>query len=67
MVCVLLDTLVLEPIDPMVVLPSPTKVTVTVEVVTSSGAAALYSVEVPKGSSLLEALGLLKMKNVGFT
>ncbi|KAK5910236.1 hypothetical protein CesoFtcFv8_004089 [Champsocephalus esox] len=61
------DTLVLEPIDPMVVLPSQTKVTVTVEVVTSSGAAALYSVEVPKGSSLLEALGLLKMKNVGFT
>ncbi|KAF3850809.1 hypothetical protein F7725_012581, partial [Dissostichus mawsoni] len=44
-----------------------TKVTVTVEVVTSSGPAALYSVEVPKGSSLLEALELLKMKNVGFT
>ncbi|XP_034094303.1 transcobalamin-2 [Gymnodraco acuticeps] len=61
------DTLVLEPIDPVVVLPSQTKVTVTVEVVMSSGAAALYSVEVPKGSSLLEALGLLKMKNVGFT
>ncbi|KAL3063251.1 hypothetical protein OYC64_002929 [Pagothenia borchgrevinki] len=61
------DTLVLEPIDPVVVLPSQTKVTVTVEVVTSSGAAALYSVEVPKGSSLLEALELLKIKNVGFT
>ena len=67
MVCILLDTLVLEPIDPVVVLPSQTKVTVTVEVVTSSGAAALYSVEVPKGSSLLEALELLKIKNVGFT
>lgn len=61
------DTLVLEPIDPVVVLPSETKVAVMVEVVMSSGAAALYSVDVPKGSSLLEALELLKGKNVGFT
>ncbi|XP_037634933.1 transcobalamin-2 [Sebastes umbrosus] len=61
------DTLVLEPIDPVVVLPSKTKVAVMVEVVTSSGAAALYSVDVPKRSSLLEALELLKGKNVGFT
>lgn len=61
------DTLVLEPEDPVVVLPSETKVTVAVEVVMSSGAAALFSVEVPKGSSLLEALELLKGKNVGFT
>lgn len=60
------DTLVLEPIDPVVVLPSETKVTVMVEVVTSSGATAVYSVDVPKGSSLLEALELLKGKNVGF-
>ncbi|XP_044053054.1 transcobalamin-2 [Siniperca chuatsi] len=61
------DTLVLEPIEPVVVLPSETKVTVMVEVVTSSGAAAVYSVDAPKGSSLLEALELLKSKNVGFT
>jgi len=58
---------VLEPTDPVVVLPSETKVKVMVEVVTSSRATALYSVDVPKGSSLLEALELLKGKNVGFT
>lgn len=61
------DTLVLEPVDPVVVLPSENKVSVMVEVVTSSGAGAIYSVDVPKGSSLLEALELLKGKNDGFT
>ncbi|XP_070820617.1 transcobalamin-2 [Chaetodon trifascialis] len=61
------DTLVLEPVDPVVVLPSETKVTVTVEVVMSSGATAVYSVDVPKGSSLLEALELLKGTGIGFT
>ncbi|XP_012718978.2 transcobalamin-2 [Fundulus heteroclitus] len=61
------DTLVLEPVTPVVVLPSETKVNVMVEVVTASGAAAAYSVDVPKGSSLLEALELLERKNVGFT
>lgn len=61
------NTLTLEPLDPVVVLPIETKVAVTVEVVTSSGAAQLYSVDVPKGSSLLEALELLKGKHVGFT
>lgn len=61
------DTLVLEPVDPVVVSPSQVKVTVMVEVVAFSGAAALYSVDVPKGSSLLEALELLKGKDVGFT
>ncbi|XP_076587934.1 transcobalamin-2 [Chaetodon auriga] len=61
------DTLVLEPVDPVTVLPSETKVTVTVEVVMSSGAAVVYSVDVPKGSSLLEALELLKGESVGFT
>ncbi|KAM4745724.1 transcobalamin-2 [Anableps anableps] len=61
------DTLVLEPVDPVVVSPSETRVNVTVEVVTASGAAAAYSVNVPTGSSLLEALELLERKNVGFT
>ncbi|KAM4577767.1 transcobalamin-2 isoform 1-T2 [Fundulus diaphanus] len=61
------DTLVLEPVTPAVVLPSETKVNVMVEVVTASGAAAAFSVDVPKGSSLLEALQLLERKNVGFT
>lgn len=60
------NTLVLEPVDPVVVLPSESKVSVMVEVVKSSGAGAIYSVDVPKGSSLLEALELLKGKNVGF-
>ncbi|XP_019956604.1 transcobalamin-2 [Paralichthys olivaceus] len=61
------DTLVLEPIDPVTVLPSEVHVTVMVEVVTSSGEAAIYHVNVPTGSSLLEALELLKGENVRFT
>ncbi|XP_013869765.1 transcobalamin-2 [Austrofundulus limnaeus] len=61
------NSLVLEPTEPPVVVPSDTKVNVMVEVVTSSGATALYSVDVPKGSSLLEALDVLKTKSVGFT
>ncbi|XP_061673080.1 transcobalamin-2 [Syngnathoides biaculeatus] len=61
------DTLVLEPTDPVAVLPSKTKVAVTVEVVTSGGTGTVYSLDVPKGSSLLEALNLLQEKNVGFT
>ncbi|CAK6966513.1 transcobalamin-2 [Scomber scombrus] len=60
------DSLVLEPADPTMVLPSQTKVALNVEVVASNGAAALYSVDVPQGSSLLEALELLKGKSVGF-
>lgn len=66
-VCFPTDTLVLESTDPVVVLPSETTVAVTVEVVTSSGAAVVYSLDVPKGNSLLDALELLKGKSVGFT
>ncbi|XP_061907339.1 transcobalamin-2 [Entelurus aequoreus] len=61
------NTLVLEPIDPVVVLPSDTKVAVMLEVVPTSGTSSVYHLDVPKGSSLLEALQLLKGKNVGFT
>lgn len=61
------DTLVLEPKDAVVELPTEPKVNLKVEVVTSSRAPALYSVDVPKGSTLLEALILLKNKSVGFT
>lgn len=61
------DTLALEPKDPVVESPTGTKVNLNVEVVTSSGATALYSLDVPKGSTLLEALGLLEEKSVGFT
>lgn len=66
-VCLPTDSLVLEPLEPEVVLPSDSKVTIMVEVVMSSGAAAEYQVEVPKGSTLLEALEILKGKNKGFT
>uniref|UniRef100_UPI003AAC82C5 transcobalamin-2 n=1 Tax=Centroberyx gerrardi TaxID=166262 RepID=UPI003AAC82C5 len=61
------DSLVLEPRETVLVLPSQTKVALMVEVVKSSGATADYSVDVPKGSSLLEALVLLQGKNNGFT
>ncbi|KAM3611921.1 uncharacterized protein V6R79_025908 [Siganus canaliculatus] len=61
------DTLVLEPTDPVVVLPSDTEVTIMVQVVTSSGDTAEYVVDVPKGSTLLETLELLKKSSVGFT
>ncbi|XP_037115937.1 transcobalamin-2 [Syngnathus acus] len=61
------NTLVLEPTDPVVVVPSTTKVAVMVEVVTSSGTSTVYSLDVPKESTLLEALHLLKEINNGFT
>ncbi|CAN9513207.1 unnamed protein product [Ophioblennius macclurei] len=61
------DTLVLEPIDPVVVLPSQTKVDVIVEVVASNEEAKVYSVRVPKSSSVLEALTLLQERDDGFT
>ncbi|XP_017269144.1 transcobalamin-2 [Kryptolebias marmoratus] len=61
------DSLVLEPTNPPVVVTSTINVNLMVEVVTASGATALYSVDVPKGSSLLESLKLLKTKHVGFT
>ncbi|XP_068167446.1 transcobalamin-2 [Antennarius striatus] len=61
------NTLVLESIDLEAVQPTKEKLNIQVEVVTFSGAKALYSLDVPKGSTLLEALELLKGKNVGFT
>ncbi|XP_037338325.1 transcobalamin-2 [Pungitius pungitius] len=61
------DTLGVEAIVPVVDLASMSPVTLMVEVVASSGAAAVYSVDVPKGDSLLDALEILKGKNVGFT
>lgn len=64
------DSLMLEPMDTVVDLPSETEVavtvTVTVDVVTSSGATASYSVIVPKGSSLLKALNVLKENDPDF-
>ncbi|XP_037536328.1 transcobalamin-2 [Nematolebias whitei] len=61
------DSLVLASTNPTVPVPSSINVHVIVKVVTSSKAEVVYSVDVPKGSSLLEALNLLKTKNVGFT
>ncbi|XP_010730858.3 transcobalamin-2 [Larimichthys crocea] len=61
------DTLVLEPIVTVTVLPSETKVTLKVEVVNYSKEQTTYSVEVPKGSTLLEALEILKQSSASFT
>lgn len=61
------DSLVLEPKDPVVELETKITVNLTVEVVTFSNKIVLYSVDVPKGSSLLEALGILRDKTDGFT
>uniref|UniRef100_A0A3Q4BQ49 Transcobalamin-like C-terminal domain-containing protein n=1 Tax=Mola mola TaxID=94237 RepID=A0A3Q4BQ49_MOLML len=61
------DSLVLEPEDPVELVPSDTKVLVVVEVISSREAVSHYPVHVPKGSTLLDALELLKQRNVGFT
>lgn len=63
------DSLVLEPLEPEVVLPSDSSgpVTVMLKVVMSSGEAFDYQVDVPKGSTLLEALEILKGANENFT
>lgn len=61
------DTLMLEPQDSMLEVATDTKVKLKVEVVPSSGAPAPYSVDVPKGSTVLEALRLLRDKSDSFT
>ncbi|KAM9857968.1 transcobalamin-2 [Aulostomus maculatus] len=61
------DTLVLDPLEPVVLTPSTNTLIVMVEVETSSGMAYIYELTIPKGSSLLETLELLKGRNFGFT
>ncbi|XP_011614010.1 transcobalamin-2 [Takifugu rubripes] len=61
------DSLVLEPKDPVMELDTETTVNLTVEVVTFSNKIVPYYVDVPKGSTLLEALGILRDKTDGFT
>ncbi|XP_012685899.2 transcobalamin-2 [Clupea harengus] len=61
------DTLVLDATSPVIVLSSKTKIPLQVEVVKSDGKASTYSVEIPMGSSLLEALTLLQGNQAGFT
>ncbi|XP_076006917.1 transcobalamin-2 isoform X2 [Genypterus blacodes] len=61
------DTLVLEPLEPVTVIQSNIKVSVTVEVVSVSGVVTAFPVEIPTDSSLLQALELLQEKSIGFT
>lgn len=61
------DSLVLEPKDPVTELETKTTVNLTVKVVTFSHDIVHYYVDVPKGSTLLEALGILRDKPDDFT
>lgn len=61
------DSLVLEPKDPVMEIEMKPTVNLTVEVVTFSSKTVPYYVAVPKGSTLLEALGILRDKTDGFT
>lgn len=57
----------LEPKDPVMEIEMKPTVNLTVEVVTFSSKTVPYYVAVPKGSTLLEALGILRDKTDGFT
>lgn len=61
------DSIVLEPIEAVVTQPSQAELSLTVEVVMSNMATALYQLAVPMDSTLLEALQILQNTNVGFT
>ncbi|XP_056313798.1 transcobalamin-2 isoform X2 [Danio aesculapii] len=61
------DTLTADVESASEVLPSHGQVTLQVEVIKSNGAASVFSINVPKGSSLFEALNLLQDKQTGFT
>lgn len=61
------DSLVLDPLQPGVELPVQAKVTVSLSVVSSEGIESSYSLEVPQGNSLLQALEQLATGTTGFT
>ncbi|XP_052413358.1 transcobalamin-2 [Carassius gibelio] len=61
------DTLTLDADSPAEVLLSHRQVSLQVEVMKSSGASSVFSIHVPRGSSLFEALNLLQDKQTGFT
>ncbi|XP_024909487.1 transcobalamin-2-like isoform X2 [Cynoglossus semilaevis] len=61
------DSVVVEPLEPVVVLPNENTVGVAVEVVMSNGSGHHYLVDVPLNSTLLHTLELLQEANVGFT
>ncbi|XP_028852437.1 transcobalamin-2 isoform X2 [Denticeps clupeoides] len=60
------DSLVLDPQPQLTELAGKTSIPLEVEVVKSDGKATTYSVVVPQGSSLLQALTLLQEKQTGF-
>ncbi len=61
-----LDTLTIDADSPSEVLPSQGQVSLQVEVIKSNGASSVFSIHVPRGSSLFEALNLLQDKKTGF-
>ncbi|KAK7933061.1 hypothetical protein WMY93_003957 [Mugilogobius chulae] len=61
------DSLVLDPPPPVVQTPVRPKVPVSVSVQRSDGSESSYSLDVPQGSSLLEALELLATGGATFT
>ncbi|KAK2911267.1 hypothetical protein Q8A67_003400 [Cirrhinus molitorella] len=61
------DTLTIDADSTSEVLPSQGHVSLQVEVIKSNGASSVFSIHVPRGSSLFEALSLLQDKQTGFT
>lgn len=62
-----LDTLTIGADSASEVLPSHGQVSLQVEVIKSNGASSVFSINVPRGSSLFDALNLLQDKQTGFT
>lgn len=62
-----LDTLTIGADSASEVLPSHGQVSLQVEVIKSNGVSSVFSISVPRGSSLFEALNLLQDKQTGFT
>ncbi|XP_048043175.1 transcobalamin-2 [Megalobrama amblycephala] len=61
------DTLTIGADSVSEVLPSHGQVSLQVEVIKSNGASSVFSINVPRGSSLFDALNLLQDKQTGFT
>ncbi|TRY54453.1 hypothetical protein DNTS_023718 [Danionella cerebrum] len=61
------DTLTMDAESAPEALPSHGQVSLQVEVIEASGASSVFSIDVPKGSTLFEALSLLQNKRIGFT
>ncbi|XP_077097042.1 transcobalamin-2 [Siphateles boraxobius] len=61
------DTLTIDADSTSEVLPSHGQVSLRLEVIKSNGASSVFSINVPRSSSLFEALNLLQDKQTGFT